>query len=373
MIMETKKIVIVCPTSRNIVNFRKNLIIKLQSCGYTVSAIVFDDKCKDEIIDLGVAPYFINDNNRSINPFKLLSIEKKYKKIIKSIAPDIVFTFMLKPNIYATRAAKKSGIKHILSMVEGAGDVFGNNGFIWRIIRSYCCYGYKLGFKSSDKVFFTNKDDKEEFVSRGIVDLHKTEVVHGIGVDVEHFAYKPIKNYNIFLMVSRLMKPKGVFDYCDAARIVKAKYPEAVFNLIGGESTLKQKDIQKYIDDGTINYLGKKSDVRPYYEECTVQVLPTYYREGLGLVNAEAGAIGRATITCDVVGARDTVEDGYNGLFVIPKNPQDLADKMIWFLQNPNKADELGKNNHKFAEDKFDQRKINQYIVNLIENLMENT
>ena len=110
------------------------------------------------------------------------------------INPDAVFTFMLKPNLFATCAAKIAGVKNVFSMVEGAGDVFGNNSFIWKIIRKYCCYKYKKGFKCSDMVFFTNKDDKDEFVNLGLVLDEKTEVVHGIGVDINFFQYKPIKN-----------------------------------------------------------------------------------------------------------------------------------------------------------------------------------
>ncbi len=367
-----KKIVIVCPTSRNIINFRKNLIIRLQKAGYSVAAIVFDNKCADEIGKLGVELFVIKDDNRSVNPVKLLTLKRRYTKVIKSIGPDIVFTFMLKPNLYATRAAKKASVPCVLSMVEGAGDVFGNKGIVWRLIRTYCCHAYKKGFAQADKVFFTNNDDRKEFIGRGLVKADKSEVVHGIGVDLEYFSYKPIKNANVFLMVSRLMKAKGVLDFCNAARIVKQTHPEAVFNLVGGESTLRVKDIQEYIDEGTINYLGRTNDVRPYYEECTVQVLPTYYREGLGLVNAEAGAMGRPTITCDVIGARDTVKDGYNGLFAFPQNPSDLAEKMIFFLDNPQKAIEMGVNNRKFAEAYFDQNKINQYILEVIETVRGN-
>ena len=363
-----KKIAIICPESKNIVNFRKNLIIKLQSEGYSVSAIVFDDKYVEEIRNLGVEPFVIYDNNRTLNPVKLFSLKRKYAKVIKSICPNIVFTFMLKPNIYGVRGASLAGVKKIFAMVEGGGDVFGKKGLLWFIIRKYCCLGLKRSFKKVEKVFFINNDDKKEFIARKLVNCDKAEVVHGIGVDLEYFTYKPIKNYNVFLMVSRLMKAKGVLDFCKAAHIVKQSFPTAVFNLVGGESTLKVYDIQEFIDSGDINYLGKTDDIRPFYEDCAVQVLPTYYREGLGLVNAEAGATGRPTITCDVIGARDTVIDGYNGLFVLPENPKDLSEKMIFFLENPKKVYEMGLNNRKYAEKNFDQKIINEYIVNTIEN-----
>ena len=366
-----KKILLICSSSGSIVSFRKNLICQVQECGFEVAAIAFDGTQREDIEKLGVELHVINDDNRSVNPFKLLSLIGKYKKIITKIQPDAVFTFMLKPNIYGTRAAQKAGVKYIFSMVEGAGDVFGKTGIKWKIIKKYCCRGYRHGFRCSRKVFFTNNDDKAEFIKLKLVDLEKTETINGIGVDVDVFAYKPITDYKTFLMVARMIESKGIFDYCKAARIVKRKFPYAVFNYIGGEQTITLDDIKQFTDDGSVNYLGTTDDIKRFYEGCTVQVLPTYYREGLGLVNAEAGAVGRPTITCDVVGARDTVIDGYNGFFVRPKNPEDLAEKMMFFLENPDKADEMGRNNRKFVESKFDQRKINDRITDIISTCME--
>lgn len=366
-----KKILLICTSSGSIVSFRKNLILKFQELGFNVAAIAFDGRRRADIEKLGVELHVINDDSRSINPFKLFCLIRRYKKIINKVQPDAVFTFMLKPNIYGSRAARKAGVKYIFSMVEGGGDVFGKSGIKWKIIRKYCCAGYKRGFNCSRKVFFTNNDDKAEFIKLNLVDSEKTEVVNGIGVDVEAFAYKPITDHKTFLMVARMLESKGVFDYCNAARIVKRKFPDAVFNYIGGEQTITVDDIKQYTDDGSINYLGITNNIKKFYEDCTVQVLPTYYREGLGLVNAEAGAVGRPTITCDVIGARDTVVDGYNGFFVKTKSPEDLAEKMIYFLENPNEADEMGRNNRKLVEEKFDQRKINKRITDIISKCME--
>lgn len=368
---ESKKILIVCPASRDIITFRKNLIFLLREKQYKVSTIAFDEEYRNEIEDLGVDHYVVKDDNRGLNPIKILSLESRYKKIIKKISPKIVFTFELKPNIFAVKAANSLNIEKIFSMVEGGGDVFGQSGFKWFIIRNVVCKLLKVALKYSQKVFFINYDDKSEFINRKIVKEKQTEVIPGVGIDIEYFSYKPICNYNKFLMVSRMIKAKGVFDYCKAARIVKKNYPNAIFNYLGGEGTVKIADIQEFLDDGSINYLGTTKDVRTYYEDCSVQVLPTYYREGLVLVNVEAGAVGRPTITCNVIGAKDTVKDGYNGFFVKPQDPQDLAEKMIYFLENPQKIIEMGLNNRKFVEEKFEQKKINNYIINVIENSLE--
>lgn len=356
------KILLICTTSGSVVNFRKFLIEKLKSENFEVGAVAFDNENRQVIEERGVEFFCVNDDNRGTNPFKVLSLKRKYLKIIKKFQPDVVFTFMLKPNVFGVRAAKKAGVKKIFSMVEGAGDVFINNGFKWKIIRFAVCKMYKKSFKISDRVFFINGDDKEEFIARGLVKQEKCLVINGVGVDLERFAFKPIKNHRTFLMIARMLKTKGVIEYCTAARIVKRKYPDASFNYLGGEGNIKVADIKEFIDDGTVNYLGTTKDVRPYLEECTVNVLPSY-REGLGLVNAEAGAVGRASITCNVNGTRDTVKDGYNGFLVERGNAEELAEKMIWCIEHPQKVEEFGKNAREFAESKFDQKKINEFVV----------
>lgn len=368
------KIMIICTNSKSILWYRVPLIKKWQSLGHEVLVVAFDDECKQKIQEMGVAFCSIEDANRSINPFKILTLPKRYSRFIKEMNPDIVFTFMLKPNIYGVQGAKKAGISNIYSMVEGAGDVFINNGLKWNIIRKFVCYGYKKSFKISKKVFFLNNDDKSDFIKRKLVCEDKCEVIHGIGIDLEKFSPKPIKNHNTFLMIARLVKNKGVIEYCEAARIVKQKYPDAVFNLLGPEGTLTRADIKEYIDDGSISYFGETTDVRPYIEDCSVHVLPSY-REGLGLVNAEAGAMGRPIITGDTNGTRDTVIDGYNGFLVPIKNSEALAEKMIYFLENPQKIETMGLNARKYAEENFDQSKINEKICEIIgaSNAQENS
>lgn len=358
-------ILLVCSNSSVVVTFRKNLIKHLKSIGHKVSALVFDREYEEQIKELGISFYCINDANRSLNPFKVLTLKSRYAKTIKEINPDLVFTFMLKPNIYGVQGAKKAGINNVYSMVEGTGDVFINNSIKWKLIRKFVCHGYKKAFKHSKKVFFLNNDDKAEFVSRGLVKSAQCEIVHGIGVDLEHFKYQPLENKTTFLMIARLLKTKGVMEFCEAAKIVKEKYPNAVFNLLGGEGTIKAEDIKEYTESGIVNYLGQTKDVRPYIKEASVHVLPSY-KEGLPLVNAEAGAVGRPIIACDTNGTRDTVVDGYNGFLVPVKDANAIAEKMIYFLENPDEIQKMGDNARKYVEEKFNYIIINNKICRII-------
>ena len=363
-----KKATLVCVTSQSVITFRKGLIKALQNKGYSVSVIAFDSEYKEDILALGVDFYCIEDSNRSVNPFHILSLKAKYKKIIKKLSPDIVFTFMLKPNIFGVLAAKSAGVKNIFSMVEGAGDVFINNSVKWRVIRLVVCTLYRSSFRHSKKVFFLNGDDKAEFISRRLVKAEQCEQISGIGVDLDHFAHKPLKNYNTFIMIARMLKTKGVMEYCEAARRVRTTHPNAVFNYLGAEGNITLNDIKEYIDDGSINYLGTTKDVRPYLEDCACFVLPSYYREGLPMSIMEAESVGRCIITTESIGCRDTINDGYNGFLVNSKDVLSLAEKCIYLIENPEKNSEICNNSRKFAEDNFDSKKINEKIINVVEN-----
>ncbi len=368
MIDQTKenKILIVAAASLMVLAFRTDLIRKFQNNGYKVGVVAFDNIYAEKIKNLGVEFYYINDNNRSTNPFKILSLKKKYVKIIKSFKPDVVFTFMLKPNIFATLAAKKASVKNVFSMVEGAGDVFVNNGLKSKVIRAVVCHLYRRSFKHVEKVFFLNNDDKYEFVGRRLVKEDCAQVINGIGVNLDKFKFSPVTKKAKFLMVSRLVETKGVIEYCKCAKEVKKLYPDAVFDLVGGEGALKKEDIKEYIDDGSIVYHGETNDVMPYLEGCSVFVLPTY-REGFPVSVMEAQSVGRVVIISNAVGCKATVKDGYNGFFVPVKDVNALKDKCIYFIENPEKAVEMGKNAREFAQENFDQKKINQQLFEIIE------
>ena len=360
-----KKILLLCVTSQNVVTFRGGLIKKLQEEGFAVSVIAFDNDYEKEVKGLGVEFYCIKEKNRGVNPFKILSLAGKYRKLINLIQPDAVFTFMLKPNTFGVLAAKNAKVKNIYSMVEGVGDVFIYNSLKWNLVRFVVCLLYKKSFRYSKKVFFLNHDDKTEFLQRKLVASAQCEVIHGIGVDLEKFAFKPVKETKTFLMIARMLETKGVYEYCKCARLVKQKYPDTVFNYLGAEGTVKLLDIQEYIDDGSVTYLGTTKDVRPYLEDCLVFVLPSY-REGMPMSIMEAEAVGRGIITTNNVGCRDTVIEGYNGFLLPQKDWQMMAEKCMWVLENPDKAEDMGINSRQLAEERFDSKLINQRIYEVI-------
>ena len=362
--MSKDKIALIVSASASIKGFRYHLIQKLKE-EYEVFVVAFDDIYRSFADELGISLYSVNASNRATGIKENFFLVSQIQKAIEQISPDIVFTFQLKPNTYGVIAAHNAGVKRIYSMVEGAGDPFINTGIKWSFIRFVVCSLYKRSLKYVDKVIFLNKDDQKEFIGRKLVEADSTLVIPGIGVDVEHFAFKPIKNYKNILMIARMLKTKGVLDYCQVAREVRKTHPDVTFSYLGAEGTLKLYDIQEYIEDGSIMYLGVTEDVRPYLENCLLLLLSSY-REGLPMSIMEAEAVGRAIITTDNIGCRDSIEDGYNGFLVKIHDIPSFVDKVNYLIDNPEKAAEFGRNSRELAERKFDHRKINEQIIDLL-------
>ncbi|MBQ8196541.1 MAG: glycosyltransferase family 4 protein [Clostridia bacterium] len=359
------KYLFVMTTSSNVINFRADLIRFLIEKGHEVSVIAHDYERKGDVLNLGVSAFYCaKQNNRSLNPFSILTYQKTLKEIISKEKPDYLFTYQLKPNVFGTIAGKKAGVKNVYSFVEGLGDVYVNSGFKWRLIRFVVSRLYKRGFKACKKVFVLNNDDKDAFLSLKIVQKDKIAVLPGTGVNTERFTPAPIEKHDDFIMVARMNKAKGVLEYCKCARRVKALYPNANFNYLGCEGDLKLSDIQEYIDDKSINYLGEVKDVRPYLNDNAVLVLPSY-REGMPVSVMEAQSSGRAVLVTACPGSKDTVKDGFNGFLVPIKDVDALVEKATYFINNPNAVKEMGANAREFALVNFDCKRINNLIYSL--------
>lgn len=358
------RILMINTTSESVISFRQDLINRFKDDNHDIFTIVNDNIREEDIKKLGVSVININQNNRSKNILKLFLYYKNIKKIVRDVKPDVIFSFQVKPNTLGILASRKY-CDNIFAMVEGLGDVFIKQNVMWKMIRMMVKQMYRRAFKFTEKVFFLNSDDLSYFVDNKIIESKKTILINGIGINIDKIEFKSIKKFNTFIMVARLLKSKGVIEYCEAAQICKKKGYLFEFLLIGGEAELKKKDIKKYIDTHVIKYIGFTQNVLSYLEESSVFVLPSY-REGLPMSVMEAMAVGRAIITTKNPGCKETVIDNLNGYFVLSKDPYDLANKMILLMGDKNKIMDFGANSRKIVEEKFNQRTINNYIFNVI-------
>jgi glycosyltransferase involved in cell wall biosynthesis len=228
---------------------------------------------------------------------------------------------------------------------------------------------YKAALKRADKVIFQNPDNKQVFIDLGIVPKEKAIVVNGSGVDVSYFDIKPLPDSPRFLLIARLLGDKGIREYIQAAKLVKKTYRNAVFQLVGPEDPspngISIEELESLNDTNAVEYLGSTDDVRPFIENCSVFVLPSYH-EGLPRTVLEAMATGRPTLTTDVPGCRETVINGENGWLVEKGNVEQLANKMIWFIENQKEWQRMANASRAMAESKFDVHAVNAELLKIM-------
>nr|WP_309575658.1 glycosyltransferase family 4 protein [Moraxella osloensis] len=377
--MNNKKIIIIGTVASSLYTFRKDLILSLIDKGYTVYGFTSDiDKAElAKIAQLGAIPTYYKLSRGGLNPYEDLSNTISLYKKIKKIQPDIVFSYFIKPVIYGTLAAKLAKVPKKVAMIEGLGFAFTEQpeGYSKKakIVQRVQVALFKLALPLANKIIFLNPDDVKDLLYTHSIPVRDYEVLGGIGLKLDDYPYQPVNPKNDktnFLFIGRLLKEKGIFDFIEAAKIVKQRYPNAKFTVLGrtdadNPGALHANQVQELVATGVIDYPGQVANVVDWIADSNVFVLPSY-REGVPRSTQEAMAVGRAVITTDVPGCRETVIDGKNG-FIVPKwNPQALAEKMIYFIENPEQIQVMGEESYKIAQEKFDAEKVNQRLVNIL-------
>ncbi len=366
-----KKFVLISPKNRTAYNFRGDLVKEIVEMGYEVIVTGPDRTDEEKITELGARFVEIPLNKTGTSVRADLKYQKALKKLFREEKPDVTLGYTIKPVIYGAIAAKKAGVKNINSMVTGGGYTFIATSLRAKVLGIITRTLYRIGLKKADRVIFQNPDDLNEFCERGLVKREKCFTVNGSGVNLERFEPTRYPTGPSFFMLSRLLNGKGVREYLEAARAVKEKYPDTRFCLLGKYETNMQDAVprdfvEEFVKDGTVERYDETNDVRPYYGLCGVYVLPSY-REGTPRTVLEAMAMGRAVITTDTPGCRQTVVDGENGFLIPEKDSAKLAEKMIWFVEHPEAIPEMGAKSRKLVEEKFDVRLVNAEMIRIME------
>lgn len=372
------KIALISTVASSFYGFRADLIHALVKKGHHVYAFTSEYNNEDlkKIEKLGAIPVIYNLNRGGLNPLTDIIAAYQLSKKIKEIEPYLVFSYFSKPVIFGTLAAKLAKVSRIVGMLEGLGYTFteqpGGLNKKTQLIKKIQVFLYKIALPQLDKLIFLNPDDPKDLLQKYGIKVKNVEVLGGIGLNLENYKYS--KNFNLdisFIFVARLLAEKGIHDYIRAAKIVKSKYPNIKFTVLGAIDksalgSLKEEELQDLIQTNIIEYPGYVNNVADWIEQASVFVLPSYYREGVPRSTQEAMAMGRPVITTDVPGCRETVIDGING-FLVPKwDPNALAEKMIYFIEHPEKISIMGAESHKIAVEKFDAEQVNQRLMKIL-------
>ena len=374
-----KKIVLIGTVASSFYGFRADLIRTLLKKGHQVYAFTSEYTAEDlkKIEKLGAIPFTYTLNRGGLNPLADMIATYQLSKKIKAINPDLVFSYFSKPVIFGTLAAKLAKAPRVVGMLEGLGYTFTEQpeGFSKKtqLIKKIQVFLYKIALPQLDQLIFLNPDDPKDLLEKYAINVKKVEVLGGIGLNLQDYPYQPLSNIHLtlkFLFIGRLLKEKGIHEFVQAAKLVKKIYPDTEFTVLGAIDhhnlgALQQSDLDTLISSNIIQYPGHVSNIKDWIADCHVFVLPSY-REGVPRSTQEAMATGRAIITTDVPGCRETVINTKNG-FIVPKwNPEALAEKMIYFIENPEQIQLMGAESYKIALEKFDAEKVNQRLVNIL-------
>lgn len=364
------KVAIVLNTSWNIYNFRMNLVRSLQAQGHEVHTIAPVDEHTHYLTEAGCIHHAVKMDSRGANPIKDLALIFELHSIYKKIRPDVILHYTIKPNVYGSLAASFLKIP-VVNNVCGLGTVFLKDD----LLSSIAMFLYRISFKFPKKVFFQNPDDLKLFLDKKLVPSNTVDLLPGSGIDLGKF--KPVsfqRNQKFtFLLISRLITDKGILEYIDAVKKLKAEGLDARFQVLGAIDTehkrgIQREVIQEWINSGIIEYLGTTKDVRHFIELADCVVLPSY-REGTPRTLLEAASSSKPIVATNVPGCNQVVEDKINGLLCNLKDADDLAAKM---RSMANYDDEtlktMGVNGRRKMEAEFDESiVIDKYLHTLTE------
>ncbi len=385
------KVLICLNTAWNLFNFRSGLIKALVAHGYEVVAVAPPDEFVNQLSALGCRFVVLPMANGGTNPLHDCLLLWRFWRLLKQERPDVFLGYTVKPNVYGSLAAHWLGIP-VINNIAGLGAVFISGGWLVKVVRSL----YRMALDRSAKVFFQNPDDRAMFVESGLVRDEVTELLPGSGIDLVRFT-PPVSSLQVkldhpaslgdkdchgadttrhdalikfrFLLIARMLRDKGVYEYVEAARQLRKRWPHVEFCLLGflevqNPAAIARSEMDAWVAEGVVNYLGTSDDVRAQIASAHCIVLPSY-REGTPRSLLEAAAMARPIITTDTVGCREVVDDGINGYLCKVRDATDLAEKMSQMLQlSCAQRSEMGLRGRAKMEAEFDEQiVIDKYLA----------
>lgn len=348
------KIVIIANNSNGLYLFRRQLISALIEQGHEVIALTPFDTDVDNLQTLGATLVETPIDRRGTNPIRDYSLMRLYKQELKRIRPDLVITYTIKPNVYGGIVCRQLKIPYAAN-VTGLGTAFEGSGVLLKVATAL----NKTALKKAKVIFFENTENRDVFVNAGIVMKEKTHVLHGAGVDLNHFSYQPYpKNQDFhFLFIGRVMKEKGVDELLESMRKLIGEDAQCSLDILGNYEEDYKGKLDEAVKEGWLRYHGNQPDVRPFIAACDCFVLPSYH-EGMANTNLECASSGRPIITSNIPGCKEAVVEG-SGLLCDPKNVESLykaMKKMI--LTGREEREQMGQVGRKHMEDVFDKEKV---------------
>ena len=372
------KIIVLGNQTKAMSNFWSVLIRHMRKAGHEVvcCAPPGDTDAEAVLATQGARMRHYALDRKGLNPMSDLRTTRELFRLFKEEKPDLLFASTIKPVIYGCMAARAAGVPHVYATITGLGYAFEADTFLKKCVNRLGRLLYRAALSGAEGVFFQNQDDITVFRQSGILGPGaRVLTARGTGVDTKRFAPGPFPDYTdqgslsgppVFLLVARLLEAKGLPEYAEAARLLKARHPQARFQVLGppekGLGSVSLEQVQAWQQQGYIEYLGETSDVRPYVAAAHVLVLPSW-REGTPTSIMEGMSMGRPAVVTDSLGCREVVRPGVNGYLVPVRDPQALASAMEAFIISPQDIARMGQAGRELALSEFDAEKVAARIL----------
>lgn len=368
------KVALVANTAWYIANFRAGLIKRLKAEGYDVVAIAPRDEAARRLTAMGVPLTPVPISREGLNPVSEFGSVLALRRAFARERPDVVMSYTPKGTIYSA-IAMAGRPERLVVNISGLGRAFAPGSKLAGVSRTL----YRYALRRASRVFFENLDDHRRFLELGIVGAGRSERIPGLGVDLEHFRPgvtqpdRPAGGELRFLLAGRLLWDKGIAEYVEAARHVRARHGFARFDILGfiepaGPAAVPRSTLDGWVAEGVVAYRGVTDDVRPAMLGADCVVLPSYYPEGVPRSLLEAAALGRPIVTTNSVGCRDAVDDGVTGYLALPRDASDLADKLVRLAALPEvERNAMGQAARLKMEREFDESRVLDRVIVAIE------
>ncbi|MDB5273174.1 MAG: glycosyl transferase [Chitinophagaceae bacterium] len=369
-----KTIAIFVNTSWNIYNFRMNIVKALVNEGYDVLCIAPQDGYSAKLVSDHVRYVPVQMENRGVNPIKDFLLFLSVWKIFRHHKPDVVLQFTIKPNIYGSFAARLFGIP-VINNVSGLGTVFLNHNLSSSIAKGL----YKFAFQSPFRIFFQNSEDRDLFIEAGLVKSSKSSLIPGSGVNLQRFSFRPYQRQTpfVFLMASRLIHDKGLYEYLEACTLIRKKYGQVVECWLQGAPAdseaagITTSQIETILSRYPVRYFPFTDSIEEFVYKADVVVLPSY-REGVSRVLLEAASMGKPLIATDVPGCREIVKQNYNGLLCHVKDAKDLSRAMMeMFNKSEAELQAFSNNSRQLVEKEFSDVVVSDAYLKAVKEVLQ--
>ena len=369
-----KEIWVAINTTWNVFNFRRSLINALVDAGFRVTAYAPPDEYIGRVESAGARHVAMQLNNAGTHPLRELMTFWRMVRILRRARPALLLTYTPKVNIYLSLAARLCSIP-VVANVSGLGRTFIAGGWLTRVTLVL----YMVAFSWPKFIFFQNAEDRAIFLDAGLAKESRTALLPGSGVDVSRFfPQQKLRNDEtfVFLMVARLTWDKGVGEYVEAARQLKAEFSAVTFRLLGfldvpSPAAVPRSAIEEWVREGVIEYLGHSDDTIPIYADSDCVVLPSY-REGMPKTLLEAASMGLPAVTTDVPGCRQAVVDGETGLLCHARDAMALASAMRrMLLLTPEERSKMGNMARERVVLEFDEKIVVRCYLNMVKDILD--